>query len=213
MKWQDDGLHKQHPPWTDSNPSVYSAVGQVLLVMKTPERPQLILEYHSLFKFSVNISTLRHLVGKELTLWGKKIKKSSLYFIGDLQYLLKSFLTWLLVRLYAIVDLWDSSGHAAEQTSGLCVKRTGLSGSHRGDNLDHLAVLSLDGTLDGLLHLNVRLQGRGQLSSLEHMKGGRGDEWNKKRKVLSCIVSNNMCVHTFRYSICFLCSVETNNCC
>lgn len=42
MKWQGDGLHKQRPPWIDNNPTVYSAVGQVLLVMKTPERPQLI---------------------------------------------------------------------------------------------------------------------------------------------------------------------------
>lgn len=63
MKWQGDGLHKQHPPWIDNNPTVYSAVGQVLLVMKTPEGPQLILEYHGLFSFSVNTSTFRHLDG------------------------------------------------------------------------------------------------------------------------------------------------------
>lgn len=72
MKWQGDGLHKQRPPWIDNNPTVYSAVGQVLLVMKTPERPQLILEYHGLFKFSVNISILRHTVGNGLrSLQGK----------------------------------------------------------------------------------------------------------------------------------------------
>lgn len=41
------------------------------------------------------------------------------------------------------------------------------SGGHRGDNLDHFTVLSLDGTLDGVLHLHVCLQGRGKLSSLE----------------------------------------------
>lgn len=28
--WQGDGLHKQHPPWTDNNPIVYSVMGQVL---------------------------------------------------------------------------------------------------------------------------------------------------------------------------------------
>lgn len=50
-----------------------------------------------------------------------------------------------------------------------------LSGGHGGDDLDHLAVLSLDGTLDGLFHLHVRLQGRGQLSSLEHMKERRSE--------------------------------------
>lgn len=58
MKWQGDGLHKRHPPWIDNNPTVYSVVDQVILVMKTPERPQLNLKYHGLFKFSVNISTL-----------------------------------------------------------------------------------------------------------------------------------------------------------
>lgn len=58
MKWQGDGLHNQHPLWIDNNPTVYSVVGQVLLVKKTPERPQLILEYHGLFKFSMSISTL-----------------------------------------------------------------------------------------------------------------------------------------------------------
>lgn len=48
-----------------------------------------------------------------------------------------------------------------------CVESDGvLSGGHRGDNLDHLTVLSLDGTLDGLFHLHVLLQGRGQLGSL-----------------------------------------------
>lgn len=82
MKWQGDGLHKQHPPWIDSNPTVYSAVGQVLLVMKTPQRPQLILDYHSLFNFSANISTLRHLVGNELSCLQakKKIKTEKRFF-------------------------------------------------------------------------------------------------------------------------------------
>lgn len=49
MKWQGDGLHKQHPPSIDNNPTVYFVVGQVFLVMKTPEGPQLILEYRALF--------------------------------------------------------------------------------------------------------------------------------------------------------------------
>lgn len=93
MKWQGDGLHKQHPPWTDNNPIVYSVVGQVPLVMKTPEQPQLILEYHGLFKFSVNISTLRHLVNNEVCSLQRKtnqnLKKeakkisTSLCFISD----------------------------------------------------------------------------------------------------------------------------------
>lgn len=77
MKWQGDGLHKQRPPWIDNNPTVYSAVGQVLLVMKTPEGPQWILEHHGLFKFSVNVSTLQHLVGNESSrLQGKTKKKT-----------------------------------------------------------------------------------------------------------------------------------------
>lgn len=76
MKWQGDGLHKQHPPSIDNNPTVYFAVGQVFLVMKTPEGPQLILEYRGLFKFSVNTSTLQHLFGNELSsLQRKKEKK------------------------------------------------------------------------------------------------------------------------------------------
>lgn len=97
MKWQGDGLHKQHPPWIDNNPTVYSAVGQVLLVMKTPERPQLILEYRGLFEFPVNISTLRHLVGNELSSLPEEKKNekqknvSSLHVISDLQHLLKKF--------------------------------------------------------------------------------------------------------------------------
>lgn len=66
MKWQSDGLHEKHPPWTDNNPTVYLAAGQVLLLRKTPEGPQLILEQRGLFKFPVNISTLQHLVGNEL---------------------------------------------------------------------------------------------------------------------------------------------------
>lgn len=64
MKWRGDGLPKQHSLWIEHNPTVYSVVGQVLLVMKTPENPQLILEYRDLFKFS---STLRHLAGNELS--------------------------------------------------------------------------------------------------------------------------------------------------
>lgn len=89
MKWQGDGLYKQHPPWIDNNPTVYSVVGQVLLVMKTPERPQLILEHHGLFKFSVNISRLRHLVGNELSslqVKNKTKQKSASFvcFISDL---------------------------------------------------------------------------------------------------------------------------------
>lgn len=49
MKWQGDGLQKQHPPSIDNNPTVYFVVGQVFLVMKTPEGPQLVLEYRALF--------------------------------------------------------------------------------------------------------------------------------------------------------------------
>lgn len=59
----------------------------------TPEGPQLILEYQGLFKCSVNVSTLRHLVGNELSCLQGKTKKMknapSLFFISDLQYLLK----------------------------------------------------------------------------------------------------------------------------
>lgn len=76
MKWQGDGLHEQHPPWIDNNPTVYSAVGQVLLVMKTPEGPQWILKHHGVFKFSVKISTLQHLVGNELSCLQGKTKKA-----------------------------------------------------------------------------------------------------------------------------------------
>lgn len=73
MKWQGDGLHKRHPPWIEDNPTVYSVVGQVFLGKKTPKRSQLLLEYHGLFKFSVNISTLQHLVGNEISvLQGEK---------------------------------------------------------------------------------------------------------------------------------------------
>lgn len=75
MKWQGDGLHKQHPPWIDINPTVYSAVGQVLLVFSSPERPQWIFEYHNLFKFSVTISTLQHLVGSESSCLQGKTKQ------------------------------------------------------------------------------------------------------------------------------------------
>lgn len=63
-----------------------------------------------------------------------------------------------------------------EQNSGLCWTRGGLSGGHRGNNLEHLAVLSLDGPLDGLFHLHVRLQRRGQLRSLQHIRDSRGEE-------------------------------------
>lgn len=42
-----------------------------------------------------------------------------------------------------------------------------LSGGHRGDYLDHFSILPLDGTLDGVLHLHVCLQGWGKLSSLD----------------------------------------------
>lgn len=35
MKWQGDGLQKEHPPWIDNNPTMYSVVGYILLVMKT----------------------------------------------------------------------------------------------------------------------------------------------------------------------------------
>lgn len=38
MKWQGDGLHKQHPPWIEDNPTVYSVVGQVFLGKKTPKK-------------------------------------------------------------------------------------------------------------------------------------------------------------------------------
>lgn len=68
MKWQGDGLHKQHPPWIENNPTVYSVVGQVFLGKKTPKRSQLLLEYHDLFKSSVHISTLQHLVGNEISI-------------------------------------------------------------------------------------------------------------------------------------------------
>ena len=44
---------------------VYSAVGQVPLVMKTPEGAMLIVAYHSLFKLQENFSPLRHLIGHE----------------------------------------------------------------------------------------------------------------------------------------------------
>lgn len=46
MKWQGDGLHKQHPPRIDNNPTVYSAVGQSIIVFSSP------------VVCSVNISTL-----------------------------------------------------------------------------------------------------------------------------------------------------------
>lgn len=79
MKWQGDGLHKQLPPSIDNNPTVYFAVGQVFLVMKTPEGPQLILKYRALFKFSVNISTLQHLFGHELSSLQRKIGKKNFF--------------------------------------------------------------------------------------------------------------------------------------
>lgn len=49
MKWQGDGLPKQHPPWPGFNPAVYTVVDQVFLVMETPEEPLLILDHPDLF--------------------------------------------------------------------------------------------------------------------------------------------------------------------
>lgn len=84
--------------------------------MKTPIGPQLILEYHCLFKFSVNISTLRHLVGNELSCLQAKKKKPKtekcffpVFHQWPSVFVKKGFLTWLLVRLYAFVDLWCST--------------------------------------------------------------------------------------------------------
>lgn len=53
-----------------------------------------------------------------------------------------------------------------------------------GDDLDDLA-LSLDGTLDGLLHLHVHLQRWRQLSGLQHTENvGTGDEDWTIREIL-----------------------------
>lgn len=42
MKWQGEGLPQHYPPWIDYNPNVNSVVGQVLQVVKTTKKPQLI---------------------------------------------------------------------------------------------------------------------------------------------------------------------------
>ncbi len=134
MKWQSDGLHERHPPWIDNNSTVYSAVGQVLLVMKTPEGPRRTLEYRSLFKFSVNVSALQHLVGNESScLQGENQKKlenaSSLCLISDPQCLLKRLSDLIACQTGCIYRPLmfhrDSSGHAVEQSSGLCWARRG----------------------------------------------------------------------------------------
>lgn len=134
MKWQGDGLHKQHPPWIDNNPTVYSAVGQVLLVMKTPERPQLILEYRGLFEFPVNISTLRHLVGNELSSLPEEKKNekqknvSSLHVISDLQHLLKKFSDLIACQTvcmcWPLLFHWASSGYAIRAEFWAVLNRT-----------------------------------------------------------------------------------------
>lgn len=78
------------------------------------------------------------------------------------------FLTGLLALMHLLTSVvplrlirscWRGQFWAA-----LPIKRP--SGGHRGDYLDHFAILSLDGTLDGVLHLHVCLQGWRKLSSL-----------------------------------------------
>lgn len=131
MKWQGDGLQKEHPPWIDNNPTMYSVVGYILLVMKTTWETT--VEFGSIKVFSSYLWTF--------SLWNiwlvmnwavcrEKTKKASFpCFISDLQYFLKkSFLTGLLVQLYAFVDLRCSieTCQAIEQSSGLCWTRGAL---------------------------------------------------------------------------------------
>lgn len=106
MKWQDDGQHKQHPPWIDTNPCVFCGGPGPFWWWKHQKDHSWFWSIIVFFKFSVNISTLRHLVGNEVSkLQGKthELKNAaSLYFISDLQFIvIKAFLTRLLVRLLA----------------------------------------------------------------------------------------------------------------
>lgn len=70
-----------------------------------------------------------------------------------------------------------SDGAAVRSFSSVW-KPTGRSSGHGRDDLDHFAVLPLDGALDGLLHVDhaVRLQGRRQLSSL-----GDENKWQVRK--------------------------------
>lgn len=77
------------------------------------------------------------------------------------------------------------SDRAAVRSFRSVRKPTGHSSGHRRDDLNHFAILSLDGPLDGLLHVDhaVCLEGRRQLSSLGVERNDKF-KWEKREEAL-----------------------------